>query len=174
MRRVITFIVVATSFMASAADAPLSSAQRIVQAAQAWRDQGYRVGQAEQCMNWTREALMQACGARFATLLSQQVWDAEHLPPPTTIMPEDADSLASDDFGQKITAIDQLEAGDLVFLKNTYGDWAPGVITHVGIAVGHGRYIHRMTSNKGFVREQVIAPEAFSAGIRLAESVCRP
>ena len=133
-------------------------ASSFMQAALDWKDKPYRVGQAEQCMNWTREVLVQACGAKFAMLETKTPWDLHLLGPKDALLPENVDSLADERFGQRIEQIADLNPGDIVFLKNTYGDWKPGVLTHVGIATGGGNYIHRMTSNQGIVRVQPIPP----------------
>lgn len=151
---------------------PALIGKRLVAEALPWENQEFRVGKAEQCMNWTREILVAACGEHFATLETQDPWDKHLLGPEDKLLPEHVDSLAADEFGQKITAIDALEPGDLVFLKNTYGDWAEGVLTHVGIALGDGRYIHRMTSNDGLVKINAIPAEDFDSGIRLKDSLC--
>lgn len=146
--------------------------QKIYQQSLNWQHQSYRVGEAEQCMNWTREVLKVACSEQFATLETQQPWDKHLLGESDKLLPEHADSLASEEFGQRINDIDALKPGDLVFLQNTYGDWAEGVITHVGIAAGDGQYIHRMTSNKGKVLIQPIPAESFNGAIRLDKTWC--
>nr|WP_010132684.1 NlpC/P60 family protein [Microbulbifer agarilyticus] len=148
-------------------------ASKLIKAALPWEGKEYRVGKAEQCMNWTREVLVAACGPHFKTLETQNPWDAHLLGPDDKLLPEHVDSLAADEFGQKIESIDALQPGDLVFLKNTYGNWAEGVLTHVGIALGDGNYIHRMTSNDGFVKIQAIPQDDFDSGIRLKESLCQ-
>ncbi|NVK26086.1 MAG: C40 family peptidase [Gammaproteobacteria bacterium] len=150
-----------------------NAADKIIEAALPWNEQGYEIGKAEQCMNWTREVLVAACGAKFELLESQNPWDKHLLGKDDVLLPEHADSLASEEFGQKIERIASLQAGDLVFFKNTYGNWAEGVITHVGIATGNGEYIHRMTSNKGVVKIQKIDPSEFDAGLRLNDELCR-
>jgi probable lipoprotein NlpC len=144
----------------------------LLQQARPWAEQPFRVGQAEQCMNWTREVLVAACGARFHTLETDNPWDKHLLDADDALLPEHADSLAGDELGRKITRIDDLGAGDLVFLRNTYGNWAPGVITHVGIALGDGTYIHRMTSNQGLVKIEPIPVLDFDSGIRLRDDLC--
>ena len=58
-----------------------------------------------------------------------------------------ANSLAGDDIGIKINKISDLCEGDLVFFKNTYGNWPDGTITHVGIYSGEGEFIHRTTTS---------------------------
>ncbi|WP_245785687.1 C39 family peptidase [Alkalimonas amylolytica] len=146
--------------------------QQISQTALLWQGQDYRVGQAEQCMNWTRTVLQAACGQHFAELQTQVPWDLHLLGPDDQLHPTHADSLASEEFGKKISRIEQLKAGDLVFLQNTYGNWAEGVITHVGIATGNGQYIHRVTSNKGVVKTEAIPTKDFQAGLRLKPELC--
>ncbi|HEY8570264.1 NlpC/P60 family protein [Microbulbifer sp.] len=146
--------------------------QKLVATALPWENRPYRVGEAEQCMNWTREILAAACGEHFSTLETQKPWDAHLLGADDELLPEHVDSLAADEFGEKIESIRALQPGDLVFLKNTYGDWAEGVLTHVGIALGDGRYIHRMTSNHGLVKINQIPAEDFDSGIRLKDSLC--
>ncbi|GGD51627.1 NlpC/P60 family protein [Lacimicrobium alkaliphilum] len=147
--------------------------QQIYQHSLKWQKQSYRVGEAEQCMNWTREVLKAACGDQFATLETQQPWDKHLLGKGDQLLPEHADSLASEEFGQRIDSIEALQPGDLVFLQNTYGNWAEGVITHVGIATGEGEYIHRMTSNKGEVLIQPIPARSFNGAIRLDQKWCQ-
>lgn len=149
-----------------------SMASKVVSQALKWNNGEYRVGTAEQCMNWTREVLVAACGAHFATLETQTPWDAHLLGSGDKLLPEHVDSLAADEFGKKVTRIGDLQPGDLVFLKNTYGNWAEGVLTHVGIALGDGTYIHRMTSNDGIVKIDPIPSNDFDSGIRLKESLC--
>ncbi|RHW76573.1 hypothetical protein D1094_09360 [Colwellia sp. RSH04] len=138
-----------------------------------WENKGYRIGMSEQCMNWTREVLMAACGSKFNALQTQNPWDKELLGINDKLLPEHADSLASNEFGINISRVDETIAGDLIFLKNTYGNWQPGVITHVGIATGNNRYIHRMTSNKGIVKIQEIPLNDFSGAIRLDKKFCQ-
>ena len=149
-----------------------SSAEKIVHEALGWKEKGFRVGVAEQCMNWTREVLVAACGKHFNTLETQHPWDEALLGPDDELLPEHADSLANEQFGEKISRPEDLQPGDLVFFKNTYGNWAAGVYTHVGIAMGDGKFIHRQTSNHGLVRVQPIPVEDFAAGIRLKEALC--
>lgn len=151
---------------------PVAMGQRLLAEALPWENREYRLGHAEQCMNWTREILVAACGEHFATLETQSPWDKHLLGPEDELLPEHVDSLAGDEFGKKIQSIEALQAGDLVFLKNTYGNWAEGVLTHVGIALGDGRYIHRMTSNDGLVKIDAIPAEDFDSGIRLKDTLC--
>ena len=68
-------------------------------------------------------------------------------------------------------SFDELQPGDLVFLKNTYGNWADGVFTHVGIYTGNGNYIDRPTMS-GPVKTRSIARHLFAGGTRVYDSWC--
>lgn len=48
--------------------------------------------------------------------------------------------------GDLFMDITKAKPGDLVFFKNTYGDWEPGTITHVGIYAGDGKMLHAGSS----------------------------
>ncbi|MEH6396520.1 NlpC/P60 family protein [Pseudoalteromonas sp.] len=146
----------------------------IIDIALTWQDKGYRVGKAEQCMNWTREVLVSACGEHFKSLQTKAPWDAHLLGEEDELAVIHADSLAGDELGKKITQLSDVQQGDLLFFKNTYGDWAEGVITHVGIALDNTRYIHRMTSNKGIVRVEAIPDKEFANALRLDKKLCKP
>lgn len=50
--------------------------------------------------------------------------------------------------GSVFTDFSQAQPGDLVFFQNTYGNWEPGTITHVGIYIGDGKMINA-SSSKG-------------------------
>ncbi|UTA48383.1 C40 family peptidase [Simiduia sp. 21SJ11W-1] len=161
------------TLLACATTSKPTMGDKLVAAAKPWNEQPFRVGAAEQCMNWTREVLVAACGEKFHTLETQKPWDAHLLGPDDKLLPEHADSLAGDELGTRIDRIEDLQAGDLVFFKNTYGNWAEGVITHVGIALGDGNYIHRMTSHKGIVKTEPIPAADFASGIRLNSELCQ-
>lgn len=150
-----------------------ATGEHISQTAMLWQGMDFRVGQAEQCMNWTRTVLQAACGAHFAKLQTETPWDLHLLGPDDQLHPTHADSLASEEFGEKISTITELKPGDLVFLQNTYGNWAEGVITHIGIATGNGQYIHRVTSNQGVVKTEAIPADDFQAGLRLNQELCQ-
>lgn len=155
------------------ATSPVFATNTIIDAALTWQDKGYRIGKAEQCMNWTREVLVTACGEHFKTLQTFSPWDGHLLGENDELKVIHADSLAGDEFGEKITQLKNVQRGDLLFFKNTYGDWAEGVITHVGIALDNKRYIHRVTSNKGFVRTEAIPSNDFASALRLDKELCK-
>lgn len=162
------------SNVAAAASAQTTeTSEKIVNAAMPWDNQYFRQGEMEQCMNWTREVLVKACGSEFATLETMNPWDKHLLGVGDKLLPEHADSLASEEFGTRIESIEALAPGDIVFLKNTYGNWADGVITHVGIATGSGKYIHRGTVKTSLVLNQEIPKDKFVAGLRLDDALCK-
>ncbi|WP_404343394.1 NlpC/P60 family protein [Pseudoalteromonas mariniglutinosa] len=164
-----TLFLVTTMFVSNVAYAN----NTIIEIALTWQDKGYRVGKAEQCMNWTREILINACGEHFKTIQTQRPWDAHLLGENDKLAVIHADSLAGDEFGKKVTQLNDVQQGDLLFFKNTYGNWADGVITHVGIALDNKRYIHRMTSNQGIVKIEAIPAHEFTAALRLNEELCK-
>ncbi|MEX2963154.1 hypothetical protein [Microbulbifer sp. TYP-18] len=90
---------------------------------------------------------------KFTNLMKVAVMGASVLPLP-----------AVDGLGEKITRINDLRPDDLVFLKNTYGNWTEVVLTHAGIALGDSTYIHRLTSNDGVVGIQPIPADVFLLG----------
>jgi cell wall-associated NlpC family hydrolase len=49
--------------------------------------------------------------------------------------------------GSVFNDLSQARPGDLVFFHNTYGEWTPGTITHVGIYIGNGKMLHAGSSN---------------------------
>lgn len=62
-----------------------------------------------------------------------------------------ASSLAGRDLGYPLMGPegrDQLKPGSILFWRNTYGTWPEGTITHVGIYVGNGQFVHRPTASR--------------------------
>lgn len=104
----------------------------------------WRAGQSCQCANFVRYVFTEA-GAPLP---------AESKPIDMNLLPKDApqgasfaNSFAGDSVGKKIN-IANLQAGDIVMFCNTYGDYTPGVITHVGIAIDSDSFIHRPTADR--------------------------
>ena len=75
------------------------------------------------------------------------------------LSPGYANSLCGPEIGR---SLGHGEPGDLVFFTNTYGDYPPGTITHVGIVSGTNLMIDRSTSSTP-VRERSIA-DTFTPG----------
>jgi cell wall-associated NlpC family hydrolase len=57
-----------------------------------------------------------------------------------------ANSFFDETVGTVFRDTRQLRPGDIVGFANTYGNWAPGTITHVGVYVGNGMMVDRSTS----------------------------
>jgi cell wall-associated NlpC family hydrolase len=117
-----------------------NSVQRLLQAAN--KNLGLFAGSTERCADAIR-VLFKETG--IAIGVTKQAWDGL----------ESGSRLASgffgSDIGQRITRQEDLRPGDLVGFERTYGNWGPGVQTHVGMYAGEGMmYDH--SSRKGLVR----------------------
>lgn len=145
---------------------------RILEAAQRHIGKEFRPGTVGEAMPFVRTILSEVCGPQFDTAHTTRPWDTGLLGPNEPHGPNFADSLASEEFGMRIASADELAPGDLVFLKNTFGNWPDGVITHVGIAAEQpGQFISR------FEREDVVAlteidRKLFVGGLRLSKVLC--
>lgn len=122
-----------------------------------WQGRDFLPGQTEQCCNFVRYVLKE-CGYTIGV----------------TVKPSDgietssgyASSLAGDDIGLLVSKKD-LQPGDIVLFKNTYGNWPEGTITHVGIYTGDGYFIHRPTASKPVLKQDLEAYGCFREGRRL-------
>ncbi|MGE0490450.1 MAG: C40 family peptidase [Vulcanimicrobiota bacterium] len=103
-----------------------------------WVGRDFRPGVPEQCMNFVRHVLKE-CGSPLAGKVTTKPVDG------LWTGPELASSLAGEDLGRILSARGELKSGDILFWKNTYGDWEEGTITHVGIYVGNDKFVHRPT-----------------------------
>jgi hypothetical protein len=122
-----------------------------------WVGKEFNSGMKEQCCYFVRAVLSQA-GLNVG--VTQK--------PSDNFLPTGrgyANSLAGDDIGKKVFRKD-LQPGDLVFFKNTYGDYPEGTITHIGIYTGSGFFIHRPTSSRPV--EKVVLDNYYS-GIKFLE-----
>lgn len=119
--------------------APSSAASAVLAAAD--RNLGLLAGVSEQCANAIR-VLFKEAGVAIG--VTQQAWDG--LGSGSGL----ASSFFGNDIGQQIAKAD-LKPGDLVAFEQTYGNWGPGVQTHVGMYAGNGMmYDH--TSGRGLVK----------------------
>jgi murein DD-endopeptidase MepM/ murein hydrolase activator NlpD len=111
--------------------------------ARQWAGKDFKPGETERCqdfvntvLNTTRPGLADQIGT------TGQAKDGL----------ESGQYLASRFFGNdKSTLFNDMSRarpGDLVAFNNTYGDYPPGTITHVGIYVGDGMIVDRSTSSK--------------------------
>ncbi|UYA57505.1 NlpC/P60 domain-containing protein [Synechococcus phage S-CREM1] len=79
-----------------------------------------------------------------------------------------AGSFAGSDMGKVIKSQSELEPGDIVLHKNTYGNFKPGSVTHVSIASEKkGKIYHQPTSGRSPNETSIWN---FKAGIRLGET----
>ncbi len=139
-----------------------SLSSKILSVAMKWEGKEFNPGQNEQCACFVR---------KIFSLAGIELGVTEK--PSDNYFPTDehyANSLAGDDIGIKINRVSDLMPGDLVFFKNTYGNWPDGTITHTGIYCGNGEFIHRSTID-GPVEKQSLATyhkgEKFLEGRRI-------
>lgn len=131
---------------------------KLVNVAKFMTGKDFKPGQTEQCCYFVRYCLIEA-----------------DLKIGVTAKPSDglstgegyANSLAGDDIGLKIEKISSLMPGDLVFFKNTYGNWPDGTITHIGIYVGNGNFVHRPTAARPVEKADLNSYGHFREGRRL-------
>ncbi|MDR3709721.1 MAG: C40 family peptidase [Capsulimonadaceae bacterium] len=106
----------------------------VVQAAQAFEGTRYRFGGTSRsgfdCSGFTRYILGNTAGVEIPRTAVEQYYNGK---------PIDRDDM---------------QPGDLVFFRNTY---KPG-ISHVGIYVGDGKFVHAANSHKGVVVEHLDTP----------------
>jgi hypothetical protein len=111
----------------------------IANEARKWEGTAFRSGVKEQCMNWVRYVLERVHHPYAARTTAEPV--DKHWTGPSL-----ASSLAGRDLGAVVTKIAALEPGDVLFWDDTYSTgFPPQTITHVGIALGPDRFIHRNT-----------------------------
>lgn len=157
---------------ASQVQAPAAAGTRIHSVARAWVGKHFHKGEPAQAVTFVREVLKKACGPRFERLQTQRPWDFSLLGVEEELAPWFADSLAGDEIGPRIRRLADVRAGDLVFLRNTYGHWPKGVITHVGIAgTVNGTFIDRPTSASP-VRLAAIPRALFVGAVRVQSRLC--
>jgi len=138
--------------------------KNIVIIAKEWVGHDFHPGTREQCAAFVRDVIKEA---GFNVGETKKPSDLSLLPPGSALAPSYANSFAGDDIGLKITKVGDLLPGDIVLFKNTYGDWKPGVITHVGIYVGGNSFVHRPTSAKPVQKDNIISYGHFAEGRRL-------
>ena len=120
--------------------------------------QEFKPGQTEQCCYFVRDCLKSAgITAGITAKASDGMQTSEGY----------ASSLAGDDIGFKISEIKDLFPGDLVFFKNTYGTWPEGTITHIGIYIGSGYFVHRPTASRPVEKAYLESYGHFREGRRI-------
>ena len=129
---------------------------------------------AQAAMNWVGKSFNPGVAAQCAVFVRAVLEDAGiTLKPSVTSEPLDgiatseafANSFGPDQ-GQLIERKKDLQAGDIVMFLNTYGDYAPGTITHVGVYTGDGMMVDRPTASAP-VKHRSIDTFEFAGAIRL-------
>jgi|GEM_PF-6401613 len=118
--------------------------KRVVELAKKWSGRHFHPGQEAQCAAFVRFVFSEA-GFNLPNVSRPS--DSHLLPQGTPFGPGYADSFAGNETGVRIKPEDLLP-GDIIMFPNTYGSYAAGVITHVGIYVGNGMMVDRPTANK--------------------------
>ncbi|TWT11600.1 C40 family peptidase [Reyranella sp. CPCC 100927] len=130
--------------MAPTPPAHSADARKVVEVARHWVGRDFHPGQEAQCAAFVRAVFQEA---HVPIGNARRPTDRGLLPNPDDLGPGYADSFAGDDVGAKISRTD-VRPGDVVMYLNTYGNFRPGVITHVGIYVGDGHIVHRPTRSR--------------------------
>lgn len=123
---------------------PATPAEKIYRRARGMVGTNFHAGQKEQCAAFVR-AVYKAEGIRLP--VAKRPPDLHLLPAGEGVGEAHANSLAGEEIGSKV-AEGQARPGDIVLYKNTYGNYKPGVITHVAIYAGNSEIIHRPTAAK--------------------------
>lgn len=150
----------------------------IVAAALAAVGTSFRAGETAQSAEFVRSVLTRTCNERFSSshrrvIQAKNPYDADILGNTADLSPASPNSLAGIEIGRMVKNVSDLQPADLVFKSNTYGSWANGVITHVGIYVGNGMFVDRPTNGDVIVKRPLGAVSgAFASGTRLYTSWC--
>lgn len=116
-------------------------ALKVVKVARHWVGRDFHAGQEAQCAAFVRAVFAEA---HVPLGNADNPSDRSLLPNANDLGPAYADSFAGNDVGAKVSRA-EVRPGDIVMYLNTYGNFRPGVITHVAIYVGDGRVVHRPT-----------------------------
>lgn len=123
--------------------APLEELLRVLNS---WVGKDFNPGKTAQCAAFIRSA-----------------WSEAELPLPIAAIADDvypetgpnmANSFAGNEIGPKVEIRD-IRAGDIIMFSNTYGDFPPGTITHVGTCVGHNFMVDRSTSSHPVMKRSI-------------------
>jgi cell wall-associated NlpC family hydrolase len=137
-----------------------ATAQQVVAQAMTWRGKHFKQGQTARCADFVRTVLREvgiSVSVSDNPVDKAQQWNGAH--------PLRAQSFFGTDVGDIIWNKNDLRPGDLIGFANTYGNWAKGSITHVGIYIGNGMMIDRSTSSRP-INYRSINTFTFRAGVR--------
>ncbi len=142
---------------------------KLVDIARSWVGKNFNPGQKEQCMAFVRHCLTEASHPLASKITSKPV---DGLSTGYYM----ASSLAGRDLGEMVDKQANLKPGAILFFNDTYNDgWPPNTITHVGIYVGEGQFVHRPTVSRPVVQESLADYGHFRAGLLVKdEAGARP
>ena len=140
--------------LASSAVIPVEPS--LVAAAKLWVGRDFNPGEPAQCAFFVRQVLLDAGIPLGVTSATLDGWETNS---------GSANSFGADQ-GTVIRSVGELQPGDIVMFANTYGAWAPGTITHVGIYVGDNQMVDRPTASSP-VKLRSINAFRFAGAIRL-------
>lgn len=138
-----------SNFFTPKAEASISNSNNqvidaVLEAALSWKGRHFKEGESARCADWVRHVFSQA-----ETNLKEKKGLSINLELPSTQNPVDkhlqwnngghplrAQSFFGENVGVLIFDKSKLQPGDLIAWANTYGSFAPGAITHVGIYIG--------------------------------------
>lgn len=116
--------------------------KHVVDIARSWVGRDFNPGALAQCAAFVRAVFAQA-DVPIGVASRPSDWrQTAGLPQG----PDLANSFAGDDVGELVPRLEQLAPGDVVMFRDTYGYFPAGTITHVGIYVGGGEFVHRPTA----------------------------
>lgn len=104
------------------------SAQGVVNTAKRWVGKDFKRGQTKRCADFVCKVLHQG----------SNVLDDFHT--------EGARFFDSGKVGQRVGGSKNIEPGDVILFKNTYKSSHGHPITHVGVAIEGGKFVHRRTA----------------------------
>jgi tape measure domain-containing protein len=149
------FTVPARDGGASTAATQGTSVSRLLAAANS--NLGLFAGQTERCADAIRR-LFEVAGVAIGT--TKKAWDG--LDSGARL----ASGFFGSDIGQRINRQADLRPGDLVGFERTYGNWGPGVQTHVGMYAGDGMMFDH-SSRQGLTKRPLSTFEGkFMYGVR--------
>jgi cell wall-associated NlpC family hydrolase len=143
--------------MVSSTGAPSARAAQVVAVAVSWVGRQFNPGETAQCAYWVREVLDEVGVSVGVTAKPIDGYSSG----------EGRANSFGPDQGAVIESPDQLRPGDIVMFANTYGNFAPGDITHVGIYVGGGDVVDRPTAEAPVKRRPISTFAHFAGAVRL-------
>jgi NlpC/P60 family len=132
---------------------------KLLEVLNGWVGRDYNPGVPAQCAAFTRAA-----------------WKESGIDLPTAEAPDDgldtgpnmANSFAGNEIGPKVEVRD-IRPGDILLFKNTYGNFPPGTITHVGTCIGSNMMVDRPTMSRPVQKRSI-----FSFGVEGIAQIRRP